>query len=86
MFIGGISVDLEGRGAGYMKKLMNLRGKMQLSHYLAQSRLLEYQSFQQEKLLRNGLSVSIQLPGITYQVTNMVNFLLMDHVRKTLTV
>jgi hypothetical protein len=59
-----------------MKKLMNLRGKVQLSHYSAQSRLLEYLGVQQEKLLRTGLSANILLPEIIYQVPNMANSLL----------
>jgi hypothetical protein len=67
-----------------MKELINLQGKEQLRHYSAQNRLLEYLGVQQEKLLRTGLSVSIVPPGIIYQVTDMVNFLLVDHVRKVL--
>jgi hypothetical protein len=67
-----------------LKKLMNLLGKVQLSHYSAQSQLVEYLGVQQEKLLRTGLSANILLPGIIYQVTDMVNSLLVDHVRKEL--
>jgi hypothetical protein len=65
-------------------KMLHLQGKGQLRHYLAQSRLLEYQSVQQEKLLRTELSVNIVPPGIIYQVTDMVNFLSVYHVRKEL--
>jgi hypothetical protein len=39
---------------------------------------------QQEKLSRTGLSANIIIPGIIYQVTDMVNSLLVDHVRKEL--
>jgi hypothetical protein len=67
-----------------MKELINLQGKEQLCHYSAQSQLLEYLGIQQEKLLRTGLSANIVPPGIIYQVTDMVNFLLVDHVRKEL--
>jgi hypothetical protein len=67
-----------------MKKLINLQGKEQLRHCSAHSRLLEYLGVQQEELLRTGLSVNIVTPGINYQVTDMVNFLLVDHVRKEL--
>jgi hypothetical protein len=67
-----------------MNKLINLQGKEQLHHYLAQSRLLEYLGVQQEKLLRSGSRVNIAPPGIIYQVTDMIKFLLVDHVRKEL--
>jgi hypothetical protein len=67
-----------------MKELINLQGKEQLRHYSAQSRLLEYLGVQQEKLLGTGLSANIIPPGIIYQVTDMVNFLLVDYVRKEL--
>jgi hypothetical protein len=62
-----------------MKSLMNMLDKEQLCHYSAQSRLLEYLGVQQEKQLRTGLSVNIVLPGKIYQVTDMANFLLVDH-------
>jgi hypothetical protein len=45
---------------------------------------LEYLGVQQEELLRTVLSANIVPPGIIYQVTDMVNFLLVDHVRKEL--
>ena len=67
-----------------MKELINLQGKEQLRHYSSHSRLLEYLGVQQEELLRTGLSANIIPPGIIYQVTDMVNFLLVDHVRKEL--
>jgi hypothetical protein len=60
----------------------NLQGKEQLRHYLVQSRLLEYQSIQQEGLLRTGLGANFLPSGIIYHVTDMVNALLVDHVRK----
>jgi hypothetical protein len=66
-----------------MQELINLPGKEQLRHCLAQSRLLEYLGVQQEKRLRTGLSTNIVPPGIIYQVTDMVNFLLVNHVRKS---
>jgi hypothetical protein len=43
---------------------------------------LEYPGVQQEELLRTGFSANIVPPGIIYQVTDMVNLLLMDHVSK----
>jgi hypothetical protein len=45
---------------------------------------LEYLGVQQEKQLRTGLSVNIALPGKIYQVMDMANSLLVDHVRKEL--
>jgi hypothetical protein len=67
-----------------MQELINLQGKEQLRHYLTQSRISEYLGVQQEELLRTGLGANIVSPGIIYQVTDMVNFLLVDHVRKEL--
>jgi hypothetical protein len=67
-----------------MRKLTNLPGKHQLCHYLVQSQLLDYLGVQQERQLKTGLSINIILPGITYQVTDMANVLLADHVREEL--
>jgi hypothetical protein len=67
-----------------MKKLINLLDKEQLCHYSAQNWLLENLDVQQEKLLRTGFNVNIILPGIIYQVIDMANVLIVDHVRKEL--
>jgi hypothetical protein len=67
-----------------MIKLINLLDKRELCRYSAQSRLLEYLGVQQEKELRTGLSVNIALLGKFYQVIDMANILLVDHVRKEL--
>jgi hypothetical protein len=65
-------------------KAGNLLDKGQLCCYSAQSWLLEYLGVQQEKQLRTGLSVNIVLPGKIYQVIDIANRLLVDHVRKEL--
>jgi hypothetical protein len=67
-----------------MKKLINLPDKHQLCYYLVQSRLLEYLGVQQEKQLRTGPSINIILPANSYQVIDIANFLLVDHVREEL--
>jgi hypothetical protein len=51
---------------------------------LVQSQLLEYLGVQQEKQLRTELSVNVVLPRKIYQVTDVANVLLVDHVRKEL--
>jgi hypothetical protein len=67
-----------------MKKLINLPDEDLLCHYLVWSRLMEYPGVQQEKQLRTGLCANIMLPGKIYQVIDMANFLLVDHVREEL--
>jgi hypothetical protein len=66
-----------------MKKLINLPDKDQLCCCFVQSQLVEYPGVQQEKQL-TGLSANIMLPGKIYQVIDMVNFLLVDHIREEL--
>jgi hypothetical protein len=67
-----------------MRELISLPDKHQLCRYLVQSRLLEYLGVQQEKQLRNELRINIIVPGKIYEVTDMANVLLVDHVREEL--
>jgi hypothetical protein len=67
-----------------MRKLINLPDKHQLYRYLVQSRRLEYLGVQQEEQLGTGLSVNIIVPGKIYQVIDIANFLVVDHVREEL--
>jgi hypothetical protein len=67
-----------------VRKLISLPDKHQLYRDLVQSRLLEYLGVQQEKQIRTGLSINITMPGKIYQVIDMANFLLVDHVREEL--
>jgi hypothetical protein len=45
---------------------------------------LENPGVEQKKQLRTGLSVKVILPGKVYQVIDMANILLVDHVREVL--
>jgi hypothetical protein len=67
-----------------IRKLISVPDKHQLCHYLVQSRLLEYLGVQQKQQLRTGLSINIILHRKIYQVIDMANFLLVDHVREEL--
>jgi len=56
-------------------KLISLFDKRQPCRYFVQSRFLEYLDVQQEKQLRNELSINIIMPGENCQVMDIANFL-----------